>query len=115
MTKEAMISVKTNEFVAALKSLKMDQKRRRRLNILIRRGNDVGEVIFELSGNSPYSGVLTTIFGDGDWPEAILIPAGSLRGLTLQPPADQTLQISVAGGRLCVGTWSCPAATVEVR
>ena len=53
MTKEAMISVKTNEFVAALKSLRMDQKRRRKLNILMRQGNDVGELILELSGNSP--------------------------------------------------------------
>jgi len=53
--------VKTNEFVAALKSLRMHQKRRRRLNILIRQGNDAGEVIFELSGDSPNSGVLTTL------------------------------------------------------
>jgi len=110
-----MISVKTNEFVAALKSLRMHQKRRRRLNILIRQGNDAGEVIFELSGNSSYSGVLTKIYGDGDWLETILIPAGSLRGLTLQPPADQTLQISVVDGRFCVGTWSCPSTSVEVR
>ncbi len=110
-----MIRIRSDEFVAALKSLKMDQKRRCILNILIRRGNDVGELILELSGNSPYSGVLTKIYGDGDWPEAILIPAGSLRGLTVQPPADQTLQISVVDGRFCIGTWSCPATSVEVR
>ena len=114
MTKEAMMIVKTNEFVAALKSLRMDQKRRRKLSILIRQGNEAGELILELSGNSPYSGVLTKIYGDGDWLETILIPAGSLRGLTLHPPADQTLQISVIDGRFCIGTWSCPATSVEV-
>ncbi len=93
MTKEAMISVKTNDFVAALKSLRMDQKRRRKLNILMRQGNDVGEIILELSGNSPYSGVLTKIYGDGDWSEAILVPAGSLRGPAIHSPDSDKLRI----------------------
>lgn len=52
--------------MAAFKSLKMNQKRRRKLNILIRQGASFGELIFELSGNSPYSGVLATICGDGE-------------------------------------------------
>ncbi len=113
MTKEAMISVKTNEFVAALKSLKMDQKRRRKLNILIRQGASFGELIFELSGNSPYSGVLTTIRSDGDWPEAILLPAGSLRGIVTHPPNSEKLQIYYDTGRFHVGSWSCPATSAE--
>ena len=39
--KKAMISVKTDDFVAALKRLKVHQKRRRKLNILIRQGAGV--------------------------------------------------------------------------
>jgi len=50
----------------SLKNLKMNQKHRRKLNIFIQQGASFGELIFELSGNSPYSGVLTTIFGDGE-------------------------------------------------
>ncbi len=107
--------VKTNEFVAALKSLKMDQKRRRRLDILIRQGNDAGELIFELSGNSPYSGVLTKIYGDGDWLETILIPAGSLRGSVIHSPDSDKLHIYYRTGRFHIDSWSCPAASVEVR
>ncbi len=114
MTKEAMISVKTNEFVAALKSLRMDQKRRRKLNILIRQGNEAGELILELSGNSPYSGVLTKIYGDGDWTEAILIPAGSLRGPAIHSPSSDKLHIYYKTGRFHVDSWSCPATSVEM-
>lgn len=61
-----MIRVETDNFVTALISLKIDQKRRRKLDILIRRGASFGELIFELSGNSPYSDILATIFGDGE-------------------------------------------------
>jgi len=43
----------------------MNQKRRRKLNIFIRQGASFGELIFELSGISPYSGILATICGDG--------------------------------------------------
>jgi len=110
-----MMTVKTDVFMAALKSLKMDQKRRRKLNILIRQGANFGELIFELSGNSPYSGVLTAICGDGDWSEAILIPAGSLRGIVTHPPNSEKLQIYYSTGRFHVGSWSCPATSAEGR
>ena len=101
--------VKTDEFVAALKSLKVNQKRRRKLNILIRHGAGVGELILELSGRSPIAGALTTVYGDGDWPKDVRVPAASLCGLMLHPPADQNLHISVIDGRFCFGPWSCPA------
>ncbi len=54
MGQAAMMTVKTDDFVTALISLKMDQKRRRKLNILIRQVASFGELIFELSENSPY-------------------------------------------------------------
>ena len=49
MSKEAMISVKTDDLVATLKSLKVNQKRWRKLDTLIRHGAGVGELILELS------------------------------------------------------------------
>ncbi len=47
--KTVMISVKTDDLVAALKSLKVTQKRWRKLDTLIRHGAGVGELILDLS------------------------------------------------------------------
>ena len=44
-----MFSVKTDDFVATLKSVKVNQKRQRKLDILIRHSADVGELILDLS------------------------------------------------------------------
>ena len=107
--KKIMMTVNTADFVSALKSLKVHLKARRKLNILIRGGNDVGELILELSGKSRYSGILTTVYGTGDWDTDALVPVASLRALMLYPPTDQTMQIAFSNGRFRVGAWTCSA------
>ena len=109
MRQEAKITVNTDEFVAALRSLKVHLKGRRSLELLIRHGSGVGELILELSGKSPYSGMLTTIHGDGDWPDDVMVHAALLRGVMLQPPAAREVRLSYEGGRFSVDNWSCPA------
>ena len=104
-----MITVNTEDFVSALKSLKVHMKSRRNLNILIRDGDGVGERILELSGRSKYSGILTSVHGDGDWLIEVVVPIASLRGLVLHPPDDRTSKIVYSNGRFHVGAWSCPA------
>ena len=59
--------VKTDVLAAALKRMKANQRRFQKLNILIRAGAEVGELILEHNGNSKYAGMLTTINGEGDW------------------------------------------------
>lgn len=107
--------VNTSDLVAALKSLKMNQKRRRKLGILIRQGNDPGALVFELRGESPFWGIQTTVYGSGEWSEAILVPAGSLRGIAVHPPRLDKLKIFYRTGQFHVNDWSCPATSVGVK
>ena len=74
-------SVRTDEFVAALKRLHLHQKRWRKLDILIRAGAGVGEIILEFGGESRFAGMLTRTM-QGEVQLVLLtfaIPASSLQ------------------------------------
>ena len=103
------MTVNTADFVSALKRLKIHMKSRRKLSLLIRDGDSVGERILELSGHSRYSGILTSIHGDGDWLIEVVIPVASIRGLVLHPPDEKISKVVYSNGRFHVGAWSCPA------
>lgn len=112
---ETSFSVRTDDFVAALRSLKVHLKRRRNLDLLISHGAGTGELIIELSGNSMYSGMLTTAHGFGDWPNEVKVPVASVRSLLSCPPAAEKVQLSYESGRLTVENWSCPASIAAVQ
>ena len=109
-----MTCVDVQELVSALKALKVHQKARRKLDLLIRKGNRKGELVLELSGRSRYAGLLTTVNCVGGWTTETLVPAASFRGFVTRPPADETLYMSFHDGRLHIGAWSCPARAAEV-
>lgn len=110
----SMTQVDMKELVSALKALKVHMKARRKLDLLIRKGDRSGELVLELSGRSKYSGILTTINCVGGWMTETLVPVGSFRGFIAHPPDDKTLHMSVDDGRLHIGTWNCPARAAKV-
>ena len=101
-------SVRTDDLVAALKRLKLHQKRWRKLDILIRAGAGVGEIILEFSGDSRFAGMLTTMQGEGAWTSDVRIQASSLRGFVLHPPGEEQLEITIVDDRFHIGRWNCP-------
>lgn len=103
------VRVDMQELVSALKALKVHLKARRKLSVLIRRGDRKGELVFELSGRSKYAGMLTTVNCVGDWNTETLAPGASFRGFVTHPPGDETSFLSFRDGRLHIGNWSCPA------
>ena len=106
-------SVRTDEFVAALKRLHLHQKRWRKLDILIRAGAGVGEIILEFGGESRFAGMLTTMQGEGNWTSDVRIPASSLRGFVQNPPVEEELEITIADDRFHIGRWNCPISQPE--
>ena len=104
-----MTKVDTAELVTALKNLKVHLKARRNLDVLVRQGYSSRELVFELSGRSRLSGILTTMGCGGGWRTKALVSAASLRGFVLHPPGESTTYMSFHDGRLHIGTWSCPA------
>jgi hypothetical protein len=103
------VRVDMRELVSALKALKVHLKARRKLSVLIRRGDSKGKLVLELSGRSKYAGMLTTVNCIGDWNTEALAPGASFRGFVTHPPIDQTSYLSFRDGRLHIGNWSCPA------
>lgn len=103
-----MLTVDTTEFVSALKRLKINLKARQRLQVLIREGNEPGELILELHGRSKWSGLLTSVHAHGDWDMEVLVPVSPLRGLVRTPPARKITKIKYDDGRLHLDNWSCP-------
>lgn len=103
-----MLTVDTTEFIGALKRLKIHLKARQHLQVLIRKGNEAGELILELHGRSKWSGLLTGVHAHGDWDMEVLVPASALRGLVRTPPARKTTKIRYEDGRLHLDAWSCP-------
>jgi hypothetical protein len=103
------VRVDMQELVSALKALKVHLKARRKLSVLIRRGDSEGELVLELSGRSKYAGMLTTVNCIGDWNTEALAPGASFRGFVAHPPVDETSYLSFRDGRLHIGNWSCPA------
>lgn len=107
------VRVDMQEFVSALKALKVHLKARRKLNVLIRSGDSKGKLVLELSGRSKYAGMLTTVNCIGDWKIEALAPGASFRGFVAHPPIDETSCLSFHDGRLHIGNWSCPARPVD--
>jgi hypothetical protein len=107
------VHVDMQELVAALKALKIHLKARRKLSVLIRRGERKGELVLELSGRSKYAGMLTTLNCLGDWTTEALAPGASFRGFVSHPPIDETSDLSFHNGRLHIGNWSCPAKPAD--
>ena len=103
------VRVDMQELVAALKALKVHLKARRKLSVLIRKGDKKGKLVLELSGRSKYAGMLTTVNCVGDWNTEALAPGASFRGFVTHPPVDETSYLSFRDGRLHIGNWSCPA------
>jgi len=103
------VRVDMQELVSALKALKVHLKARRKLSVLIRRGDSKGKLVLELSGRSKYAGMLTTVNCIGDWNTETLAPGASFRGFVAHPPIDETSCLSFHDGRLHIGSWSCPA------
>ena len=113
-TSGAMTRVDMQELVSALKALRLHQKARRKLDLLIRKGDRKGKLVLELSGRSKFAGFLTTINCVGSWKTETLVPAASFRGFVAHPPVDETPNLSFHDGRLHIGAWSCPARVAEV-
>jgi hypothetical protein len=110
------VRVDMQELVSALKALKVHLKARRKLSVLIRKGDSKGKLVLELSGRSKYAGMLTTVNCIGDWNTEALAPGASFRGFVAHPPVDETSYLSFRDGRLHIGNWSCPARPAdEVR
>ena len=103
------VRVDMQELVSALKALKVHLKARRKLGVLIRRGDRKGKLVFELSGRSKYAGMLTTVNCIGDWNTEAVAPGASFRGFVRHPPIDESSYLSFRDGRLHIGNWSCPA------
>ncbi|MBU2677652.1 MAG: hypothetical protein KJP16_11250 [Gammaproteobacteria bacterium] len=101
--------VNIQEFVSALRALKVHLKARRKLDVLIRNGDRKGELVLELSGRSKYAGMLATVNCDGNWNTKTLVPNASLRGFVGHPPVDETSCLTFHNGRLHIGVWNCPA------
>lgn len=114
LSADATTRVDTQELIAALKALKVHLKSRRKLELLVRRGDRNGELVLELSGRSKWAGILARIQCAGQWKTETLVPVASFRGFVSHPPVDQASCLSFRDGRLHIGAWSCPARAVKV-